>query len=84
MKYLYSDNKGIVTLENLSDDELLLVENYFKSFGIKIYYEVYSKSNQLIKNNCLEEELTKYPLKDHCLNLKTSIGNYKIYFDYIN
>lgn len=83
MKYIYGDNQGVVKLESLSDEDLNLVDNYFKSFGIKIYYEVFSNSNQLLKTNNSEKNFSKFPLKDHCLNLKTSIGTYKIFFDYL-
>ena len=46
MKLLFGDSRGIVELENLSEENIQLVQEYYSSMGFRFYFDVYEDSNE--------------------------------------
>lgn len=45
MKILFGDERGRVTLQNLNEEDIILVQRYFNSMGFNFYFDVYDDSN---------------------------------------
>ena len=74
------DNK--VCLEQVKDEELFKMRQFFWSFGFDIFYKVYDLDKNLIKNYDKNTNKGKSSLKDVYMNLKTQYLIYEISFDY--
>lgn len=46
MKLLFGDSRGVVELENLSEQDINLVQEYYASMGFRFYFDVYEDSNE--------------------------------------
>lgn len=46
MKLLFGDSRGVVELENLSEENIQLVQEYYSSMGFRFYFDVYEDSNE--------------------------------------
>lgn len=46
MKLLFGDSRGVVELENLSEEDINLVQDYYASMGFRFYFDVYEDSNE--------------------------------------
>jgi|TARA_Y100000389_G_C17143859_1_gene356285 hypothetical protein len=46
MKLLFGDSRGVVELENLSEENIHLVQEYYESMGFRFYFDVYEDSNE--------------------------------------
>ena len=46
MKLLFGDSRGVVELENLSEENIQLVQEYYSSMGFRFYFDIYEDSNE--------------------------------------
>ena len=85
MKFLHGDQNGQVCLANLTEDEINVVSNYFKSFGFNIYIEISQNGNKIYSNYNYElgEPEKENKLSNHCLTLNSEGKTYKIFFDFL-
>lgn len=88
MKLLFGNSRGVVELENLSEDDINLVQSYYQSMGFKFYFDVYDDTN----DNRDKTQAMKYTnltltsgsnLKDLYFPLLSRGRIYLINFDYI-
>ena len=88
MKLLFGNSRGVVELENLSEEDIDLVQRYYQSMGFKFYFDVYDDTNE----NRDKTQTMKYTnltltsssnLKDLYFPLLSKGRIYLINFDYI-
>lgn len=88
MKLLFGNLEGVVELENLSEQDINLVQRYYESMGFRFYFDVYDDSNE---NRRKTQEMkytnltltTQTRLKDLYFPLLSKGNIYLINFDYI-
>ena len=85
MKQLHGNNNGEVNLDNLTEKDSIIINNYYKSFGMVMYFEKYNMQNNIVfKNyNNLSNSKSKSKLNEDCLNIKTNNFKYKFFFDFL-
>ena len=88
MKLLFGNSQGVVELENLSEENINLVQSYYESMGFRFYFDIYDDSNE----NREKTQDMKYTnlivtsqsrLKDFYFPLLSRGRIYLINFDYI-
>ena len=88
MKLLFGNSRGVVELENLSEEDIDLVQRYYESMGFRFYFDVYDDTNE----NRDKTQTMKYTnltltsssnLKDLYFPLLSKGRIYLINFDYI-
>ena len=88
MKLLFGNSQGVVELENLSEENITLVQSYYESMGFRFYFDIYDDSNE----NREKTQDMKYTnlivtsqsrLKDFYFPLLSRGRIYLINFDYI-
>ena len=88
MKLLFGNSRGVVELENLSEEDIDLVQRYYESMGFRFYFDVYDDTNE----NRDKTQTMKYTnltltsssnLKDLYFPLLSRGRIYLINFDYI-
>ena len=88
MKLLFGNSRGVVELENLSEENINLVQSYYESMGFRFYFDIYDDSNE----NREKTQDMKYTnlivtsqsrLKDFYFPLLSRGRIYLINFDYI-
>ena len=88
MKILFGNQNGVVELGNLSENDIILVRDYFSSMGFIFYFDIYDDSNE----NRDKTQKMKYTnlnlnnnsrLKDLFFPLLSKEKIYLINFDYI-
>mgnify|MGYP001231627225 CR=1 FL=1 len=88
MKILFGNQNGVVELGNLSENDIILVRDYFSSMGFIFYFDIYDDSNenrdktQKMKYTNLNLN-NNYRLKDLFFPLLSKEKIYLINFDYI-
>ena len=43
---LLGNSRGVVELENLSEEDIDLVQRYYESMGFRFYFDVYDDTNE--------------------------------------
>lgn len=89
MKYLFSNGSGNVDIKSLSEDDIILMNKYFRSIGfiieVKTFTIIEYLDNMKLPNYFIKKHLIKddTPLND--IYYETSIeGNiYRIIFDFL-
>ena len=89
MKYLFSNDRGNVDIKSLSEDDIILMNKYFRSIGfiieVKTFTIIEYLDNMKLPNYFIKKHLIKddTPLND--IYYETSIeGNiYRIIFDFL-
>ena len=88
MKLLYGNSSGVVELENLEEENINLVQQYYESMGFRFFFDIYDDSNE----NREKTQQMKYTnltltsqsrLKDLFFPLLSKGKIYLINFDYI-
>lgn len=88
MKLLYGNSSGVVELENLEEESINLVQQYYESMGYRFFFDIYDDSNE----NREKTQQMKYTnltltsqsrLKDLFFPLLSRGRIYLINFDYI-
>ena len=88
MKLLYGNSSGVVELENLGEENINLVQQYYESMGFRFFFDIYDDSNE----NREKTQQMKYTnltltnqsrLKDLFFPLLSRGKIYLINFDYI-
>jgi hypothetical protein len=88
MKFLYGNSSGVVELENLGEESINLVQQYYESMGYRFFFDIYDDSNE----NREKTQEMKYSnltltsqsrLKDLFFPLLSRGRIYLINFDYI-
>ena len=46
MKLLYGNSSGVVELENLGEENINLVQQYYESMGFRFFFDIYDDSNE--------------------------------------
>ena len=78
----YHSYDGVVALETVKDEEMLIMRKYFWSFGFDIFYKVFDLKDNLLKNFDKNTKIGKSLLKDYYITLKTQYYKFEISFDY--
>ena len=88
MKLLFGNSSGVVDLQNLSEENIMLVQQYFESMGFRFYFDIYDDSNEN-RDKTQQMKYTNIPLsrqtrlKDLFFPLLSMGKIYLINFDYI-
>ena len=77
MKILHGDKNGKVDLTKLDENDFFKINQYFRSFGYKVSYNI--KPIGYFEQSHLNE---KKELKDHFLRLRTDNSIYIVSFDF--
>jgi hypothetical protein len=86
MKYLYGNNSGQVNLSNLTEEEIIVVINYYKSFGYQLYVQINENGKEIYTNytgQSADDNKEKDTLLNHYLNINSKGKIYKIFFDFL-
>ena len=85
MKFLHGDENGQVTLSKLTNIDIEIVVDYFKSFGYMLYMQVNENGNKIYANFKEEDVQLKgdneEELINQCFNLNSEGKSYRIFFD---
>ena len=89
IKYLFSDENKLVDISKLCEDDIILMNNYFNSFGFIINVDKFSISEYLnnikLPNYFKDKNLIKDDtlLKDIYYEVTKDFIIYRIYFDFL-
>lgn len=84
MKYIYGDNEGKVSLDELGINDLELMSKYFESFGYKLFVEKIEGNNKTSYGATENKPVNDAELKAQCLRIQTQNNLYVIYFDFLS
>ena len=89
MKYLFSNGSGKLNIDEITDENIIIMNKYFMSFGFVLIIDIFTikqyLSNMKLPNYFLNKDLIKWDthIKDIYYEMTSSGNIYRISFNFL-